>query len=272
MAGFGPWARSLVDALGFSHTRHGRMLMWCLQRSLSTNSSLWVPPTCLLQDCLCKRSRGSPAHPHEVEVTKSDTESGHVASLYSQPRYSHVPVIMFLLSMLILLLFTVIWWTGQNKAPSKGVPAHFSPSLFSGPNSAHSSVRRGLLTGVFPGPHCAWDPGTERSFSLNEESGCSHTSFTLGYNEKSVSAQVRNINGISLSSVVHASCAFINVFQNQAVSMENSSFVWGGLISVVFTELGIQSSHLFREMQQKIWYYVKKLFPGKMASSLAKAS
>lgn len=49
-----------------------------------------------------QHSWGSPAHPHKVEVNKSDTESSHVDALYRRPRYSHVPVSMFLLSMLIL--------------------------------------------------------------------------------------------------------------------------------------------------------------------------
>lgn len=101
-AGFGPCTRGLVGTLGFSHGRHGRRLMWCLWGSLSTNSMVWVPSMCPVWDCLYKHSRGSPAHPHEVEVNKSDTDGGHVASLYRQPRCSHAPVSMFLLSMLIL--------------------------------------------------------------------------------------------------------------------------------------------------------------------------
>lgn len=52
--------------------------------------------------------------------------------------------------------------------------------------------------------------------------------------------------------------------------MENGSLVSGGLISIVFMELGIQSSHLSRTTQQKTWYHVKKSFPGNVASSLAK--
>lgn len=86
MAGFCPWTRGLVGALGFSHSRHGRRLVWCLWGSLSTGSTVWVPSMCPVWDCFCKHSRGSPAHPHKVEVNKSDTESGHVASLHRQPR------------------------------------------------------------------------------------------------------------------------------------------------------------------------------------------
>lgn len=90
----------MVGTLGFSHGRHGRRLMWCLWGSLSINNTVWVPSMCPAWDW---HSWGSPAHPHRVEVNKSDdTESGHVASLYRQPRYSHVPISMFLLSVLIL--------------------------------------------------------------------------------------------------------------------------------------------------------------------------
>ena len=80
------------------------------------------------------------------------------------------------------------------------------------------------------------------------------------------------INGISLSDVPYAYCAFANIFKKRLVSMENSSLVSGGLISIVFMELGIQSSHLSTTTQQKIWYHVKKSLPGNVASSLAKAS
>lgn len=102
MAGFGPWTRGLVGILGFSHGRHGRRLMWCLRGSLSTNSTAWVPSARAVWDCLYKDSQGLPAQPHKVEVNKSDTESGHVTSLCRQPRYSHVPISVFLLSVLIL--------------------------------------------------------------------------------------------------------------------------------------------------------------------------
>lgn len=54
--------------------------------------------------------------------------------------------------------------------------------------------------------------------------------------------------------------------------MENGSLVSGGLVSIVFMELSIQSSHFSRATRQKTRYRVKQSFPGNMASSLANAS
>lgn len=73
-------------------------------------------------------------------------------------------------------------------------------------------------------------------------------------------------------SVIYACCAFPNISLKQPVSMENGSLVSGGLISIVFMELGIQSSHFSRTTPQKIQYQVKQSFPGNVASSLANAS
>ena len=158
------------------------------------------------------------------------------------------------------------------------MPAYLSPSLFNGPNSARSAAWRGLLTRVLLGPPCAWGLAQRAaSCETRRESGCSHIGFALGcdeevYLEKSISTQVRNIDGTSLSSVAYAYCTFINIFKKEPLSLEKSSVVSGGLTSIVFVELGIQSSHLSRTTQQKIWYHVKKSFPGNVASSLAKAS
>ena len=152
-AGSGPWARGLVDTLGFSHSRCAGRLMWCLWGSLPTNSTAQVPSTCLMWDCLYKQSCGSLAHTHKVEVNKPGTGSGHVASLYRRPRYSHVPVSMFLLSMLILAGVSLHWSEGlaklkhQAKVCLWGCPFFSLPiqwATFCPKYSMESSSHRGL--------------------------------------------------------------------------------------------------------------------------------
>lgn len=78
--------------------------------------------------------------------------------------------------------------------------------------------------------------------------------------KKSISPGVRNIHSTSFSSDNYAYCAFINIFKKQPVSMENSSLISGGLISIVFVELGMQSSLLSRTTQEKIWFFFGKNF------------
>lgn len=132
--------------------------MWCLWGSLSTNSTAWVPSTCLVWDSTSTAGAHHGAHPRKVEVSKSNTESGHVASLYRQPRCSHVPVSVFLLSMLILASDCLHASEGlaKLKHQAKECLCACPSSPFNGPNSAQSAVWRGLLIRVLLGPSCAW--------------------------------------------------------------------------------------------------------------------
>lgn len=116
------------------------------------------------------------------------------------------------------------------------MPAHLSPSLLDGPNSAQSAVWRGLLIRVLLVSPCARGLAQRAaSCEMRRENGCFHISFASGcdkevYVEKSIPTQVRNIRGTGLSSVAYAYCSFVSIFKKQPVSMENSSHVSGGLI------------------------------------------
>lgn len=151
---------------------------------------------------------------------KSDTESGHVASLYGQPSYSHVPISTFLLFVLILASDCLHSPEGLAKLKRRAKVCLCACPTFSLPIqwAKFCPKWRGLLTGVLLGRPCAWGLAQRAaSCETRSESGCSHIGFALGcdeevYVEKSLSTQVRNIHGTSLSSVAYARCAFINIF------------------------------------------------------------
>lgn len=189
-----------------------------------------------------------PPHPHKVEVKKSDTESGHFASLYSQPRYSHVPVSMFLLSMLVLASDCLHSTEGLDKLKHQAKVCLCACMSFFFPIQwakfcPKCSVERSSHQGLAWTTLCLGAQGAA-SRETRRDSGCSHIGFASGcdeevYVEKSISTQVRKIHGTSLSSVAYAYRALINIFKKQPVSMENSSLVSGGPIAIVFMELGI---------------------------------